>query len=141
MRIVFISFLLLPLCIVAQRIPHAQLVMQDNELKRSVDYSSSHVHYNPLLLNGKPLDYVAFTMFSRGSLQLIRETPESVKAIPILFHAYLRREREVIAKTDRPSYELDLNLLLPKAKPGDQLIIDPANDEDWKAKRILKLIL
>lgn len=26
------------------------------------------------------------------------------------------------------------------AQPGDQLIIDPEGKEDWRAKRILKLI-
>ena len=38
-------------------------------------------------------------------------------------------------------YEVEISKVLAFGQPGDQLIIDPASPEYWKAKRILKLVL
>ena len=36
--------------------------------------------------------------------------------------------------------KIEISKVLAFGKPGDQLIINPVHQEDWKAKKILKLI-
>jgi hypothetical protein len=126
------------------RIAKAQAVMLDNELQPSEAGQDAGFHDNPLLLDGKPFEWADFSISSKGMLTVVEGNPESPEAVKILFKIYLRRNGEIITegKSDinREVFEIEISEVLSVAKDGDQLIIAPVRECDWKAKRILKVI-
>jgi hypothetical protein len=65
--------------------------------------------------------------------------------VQIPFYVYLRRNGAIIKlpgeEAMKPQHvKVDISTILKHAAPGDQLIIEPVNKEDWQAKRILKLL-
>lgn len=132
-------------------------VMRDNELERNAIGQNTGIHCNPLLLDGQSLDYDTFTINSSGELTVIKGeysdfdqtapnyNPRSPEFIKIPFTVRLRRDGKILESEgmdflNREGYKIEISKVLAFGKPGDQLIINPANKEDWKAKRILKLI-
>ena len=72
--------------------------------------------------------------------------PESVESYEIPFSLHLRRNGEILdlknqGFSGREFYEIEISKILTYGKLGDQLIINPINDGDWKTKRILNLVL
>jgi hypothetical protein len=126
-----------------KKLDRAKEVMQDNEYT-STGYEQGNFYCNPLMLDGKPLDYNAFNVESEGELTVIKGAAITGKTTQVLFYAYLRRDRN---KVLIPGYErsnvsqtkIDISQILKYAKPGDQLVIEPVNKEDGPVKRILKL--
>ena len=99
---------------------------------------------NPLMLNGKPLDYSVFGVRTKGELTLAKAKTIAGQTIQIPFYVYLRRNGNKVlipgkVKPDAKQIKIELSQILEYAKPGDQLIIEPFNKEDGPAKRILKL--
>lgn len=126
-------------------IANAKEVMQDNEFDRNEAGLISNIFANPLLLNGQLLDYGKFDLSTTGILTVVRGNPEKPEATPIPFYVYIRRngvlvEGKKTPLSDKVIYKLDLKEIFLGCKPGDLLIIKPAKAEDWRAKRILKLI-
>ena len=124
----------------------AKEVMQNNEFERGEIRPAENIHCNPLLLDGHSLDYGAFTINSRGVLALITGEPESAGSAKIPFSIQLRRVGKIIEDQSmdflhRQLYGIEISTVLAFSRPGDQLIITPVNKVDWKAKRILKIIL
>ncbi|HZX73694.1 MAG TPA: hypothetical protein VFE57_04685 [Cyclobacteriaceae bacterium] len=121
----------------------AMQVQQNNELKGNTTGGASEFYCNPLVLNGKFLDYNKFTISSKGTLSVVKGNPNDVKAEKVPFRVMIRREGKLITVIDfsgKGLYEVEISKVLASAKAGDQLIIDPVNPKDWKAKRILKLL-
>ena len=124
----------------------AKEVMQENEFERNKIGQTDNIHCNPLLLNGQSLDYGHFTLKSTGELALIKGEPGSSKASKIPFVVRLRRNGNIVETKNmdflnKELYKIEISKVLAFGLPGDQLIINPANKVDWKAKRILKLVL
>jgi len=122
----------------------AKEVMQDNEYT-STGYERGNFYSNPLMLNGKPLDYGAFNVESKGELTVIKGAPLTSKTMQILFYVYLRRNGNKvlipgIEKCSIGQTKMDISEILQYAKPGDHLVIEPVNKEDGPVKRILKLL-
>jgi len=118
-------------------------VVLDNEYKRT-GYEQGVFLSNPLMLDGKPLEYSVFGVRSKGELTLAKATTITGQTIQIPFHVYLRRNGNKVfilskVKPDSKQTKIKLSKVLEYAKPGDQLIIEPVNKEDGPAKRILKL--
>jgi hypothetical protein len=147
---------------------HARDVMQNSEFELTTVAKESVIPSNPLVLNGETLDYSTFDLNSRGFLTLVKEVHETVavkstvvrasvtnampeKATtlvvmkPIPFSVSIRRNRVIVEDKkmnflNKKLYKVNLSDVFPFSKPGDVLIINPMNPEDWKAKRILKLL-
>lgn len=122
----------------------AKEVMQDNEYT-STGYEQGNFYSNPLLLNGKPLDYGAFNMKSKGELTVIKGAAITGKTTQVPFYVYLRRNgnKVLISGNERCSIgqtKMDISEILQHAKPGDQLVIEAVKKEDGPVKRILKLL-
>lgn len=122
-----------------------QEVKQNNEFLRTNNGEGTLFHANPLLVNGGSLDYGAFDLNSTGVLSVVQGEPESKDAKPIPFYVSIRRNGQIIADKKMPFlnktlYKIDLSDIFLFSKPGDMLIINPARSEDWRAKRILKLL-
>ena len=120
-------------------------VMQDNEFDKNQAGQYVYFHTNPLVLNGKQLDYGDFDLNSRGFLTVVKGKPETPEAEPISFYVYLRRDGKIIEDkkmlfANKSLKKINLSEIFPFAKQGDLLIIQPVGAEDWRAKRILKLI-
>jgi hypothetical protein len=126
------------------KMERAQEVMQDNELEIGVE-SIGSFFCNPLQLNGYSLDYGKFNIAAKGKLTLIKGNAVTGMPMLIPFYIYLRRDGKILGPQSdkalkKKLWQIDLPPLLMYAEPGDQLIIEPVNKEDWQAKRILKLL-
>jgi hypothetical protein len=122
----------------------AKEVMQDNEWVVCAE-TVGNFFINPLLLDGQPLDYRAFSLKSKGELTLIKGAAITGNTVQIPFYVYLRRNGTIIKLHDEealsPRYlKIDMSTITKFALPDDLLIIEPVNKEDWQAKRILKLL-
>ncbi len=97
---------------------------------------------NPLMLDGVAFSYHEFTLESKGELKLIKEGSKSGKTVEIPFYLYLRRNGMLVA---HPCGEgvifsrIEISTIMKIAQNGDELIVEPANKEDWPAKRIVKI--
>lgn len=123
----------------------AKEVTQDNELEYHTQ-SVGTFFSNPLQLNGIELDYSKFNIGTEGELTLIKGNAVTGRATPIPFYIYLRRDGKILElpvekALKKKLWKIDLHAILKHAEPGDQLIIKPANNEDWQAKRILKVLV
>lgn len=122
----------------------AKEVIQDNEYT-STGYERGIFLCNPLLLNGKPLDYGEFSLKSKGDLTVSKGTAIPGQTTRVPFYVYLRRDgnKVVIPGKERPDpnqIKIDISEILRHAAPGDQLVIEAVKKEDGPVKRILKLL-
>ncbi len=117
-------------------------IRQDNEFDRNEAGKHTNIHVNCLLLNATPMDIAFFSTKSWGILSVVQGKPGSGSEIPIPFRVYLRRNGQILHNPlyKNPLYEVSISKVLCLAQVGDVLIVDPVNEEDYKAKRILKLI-
>ncbi|NBB19884.1 hypothetical protein GVN20_11030 [Runella sp. CRIBMP] len=103
----------------------------------------NYFYGNPLVLNGKPLDYQTFWKGSKGLLALVKGNPNSADATRVPFKIYLKHEGQVVNKglssDSRELYEVEVAHVLALARFGDELVIEPALKSDIKAKRVIKL--
>jgi beta-lactamase regulating signal transducer with metallopeptidase domain len=102
-------------------------------------------HCSPLLIDGRPVDWTRFTVETHGTLTLVHGDPVSAAATRIGFRVSLRRDGKIVdepkaALLKRALLEADLGKVLAFARPGDQLIVDPVDSSDWRAKRIIDII-
>ena len=122
----------------------AERVKQDNEYT-STGHEQGNFYDNPLLLNGKPLDYSFFGLGSRGELAVIKGAAATGKPTNVPFYVYLRRDGLKVAipgkeRPDPAQISVDISEVLKYAEPGDQLVIEPVRKEDGAAKRILNIL-
>jgi hypothetical protein len=97
---------------------------------------------NSLLLDDLPFDYNAFTLESKGELKLIKGELKSGKTVEIPFYLRLRRNGTLVplmCGEDVILFKAEISAILKIAQNGDELIVEPANKEDWPAKRIVKI--
>ncbi len=123
----------------------AEEVKQDSEFEPNIFGVRTDIPDNPLLINGKTLDYNNFMIGSKGELTVVKGKPETSKATPIAFYVQIRRDGVILEDSKMPFlhkqlYKIDLSKIFPFCKDGDRLIIKPVKLENWKAKRILKLV-
>jgi len=122
----------------------AKEVIQDNEYA-GTGYEKGFFYCNPLMLNGKPMDYNAFNVKSKGELTVVKGSAITGSTTQVPFYVYLRRDGNKVLipgneKCSTSKTKMDLTKILQHAKPGDQLVIEPANRADGPVKRILKLL-
>ena len=122
----------------------AKEVMQDNEYTIT-GYEEGIFLCNPLMLDGKPLDYGEFTLTSKGELTVIKEAATTGQTTQIPFYVYLKRNGNKVLipgkeRSDPKQIKIDISEILRHAEPGDHLVIEAINKEDGSVKRILKLL-
>lgn len=97
---------------------------------------------NPLMLDGEEFDYLAFGLESKGELKLVKGDAKSDTMVEIPFYLHLRRNgvRVPLPCGEGVAFsKVDISAVLKVAQNGDELIVEPANKEDWPAKRIVKI--
>jgi hypothetical protein len=97
---------------------------------------------NSLMLDDQAFDYFAFTLESKGELKLIKGELKSGKTVEIPFYLHLRRNGMLVPLACGENViflKAEISAVLKAAQDGDELIIEPANKEDWPAKRIVKI--
>jgi hypothetical protein len=127
------------------RLTHAQEVMQDSELSRNDMGKDANFSANPLQINGKMLDYNTFDLSTRGMLTVVKGNPNSKEAQAVPFSISIRRKGKILtdkkmAFLNKTFYKIDLSDIFKFSEHGDILIVNPTRTEDWKAKRLLKLL-
>jgi hypothetical protein len=127
------------------RLTHAQEVMQDNELSRNEMGQDANFYENPLQINGRVLDYNTFDLSTRGILTVVKGNSNSKEAQSIPFSISIRRKGKILidkkmAFLNKTFYKIDLSDIFKFSEHGDILIVNPIRTEDWKAKRLLKLL-
>ena len=123
---------------------NAKKVMQDNEIERNNNGQESVIPSNPLMLDGKKLDYGSFSLMSKGVLNLVKSEPVTGGVTAIPFYVSIRRDGKILAHkkmrfANKSLEKINLSEILSFAKEGDVLIIKPVRAEDFLAKRILRL--
>jgi hypothetical protein len=124
---------------VKSKADRAKDVMQNSEFEQTGSLSNGcNVWGNPLLLDGKTLDYGTFALESKGILSVEKS------AMPIPFTIAIRRNGKMIEDKkmlflNKSLYKVNVSDIFPHCKQGDMLIIKPVRPEDWQMKRILKL--
>ena len=126
------------------KLERAKEVMQDNEYTIT-GYEKGTFLGNPLMLNGKPLDYGEFNLQSQGELTVSKGADITGQTTQIPFYVYLRRNGNKILipgkeRSDPNQIKIDISEILRHAAPGDHLVIEAVNKEDGHVKRILKLL-
>jgi hypothetical protein len=126
------------------KLERAKEVKQDNEYS-STGFEKGNFFSNPLVLNGKPLDYSEFSLRSTGELTLIKGSVITGDTTQVPFYVYLRRNGTKILipgkeKADPKQIKVDISEVFKHAEPGDHLIVEAVRKEDGPVKRILKLI-
>lgn len=127
-----------------QNLARANEVMQNNEYT-STGYEKGNFYCNPLMLNGKPIDYNVFNLESKGELTVIKGAAITGNTTQVPFYVYLRRDGSKVfipdyGKSDLHQTKIDISEILIYAAPGDQLVIEAVKKEDGSVKRILKLV-
>ena len=122
----------------------AKEVMQDNEFA-STGYEKGIFFSNPLMLNGKPLEYSEFNLKSKGELTVSKGAAITGETVQIPFYVYLRRNGNKVLipgkeRCDSKQIKIDISEILKHAEPGDHLVIEAVKEEDGPVKRILKLL-
>ena len=123
----------------------ANEVLQNNEFERNEGGQESVIPSNPLLLDGKKVDFSRFSLQSTGLLTVVKSIPVTGEVLPISFYVSLRRNGKLLDDkkmrfTNKPLDKIELAEIFAFAKEGDMLILTPVKKEDCMAKRILKLI-
>lgn len=122
----------------------AKEVMQENEYATTGDEVGIFL-CNPLMLDGKPLDYGEFSLTSTGQLTVIKGASITGQTTEIPFYVYLRRNGNKVLIPGREGSEpkqikVDITEILRHSERGDQLVIEAVEKEDGSVKRILKLL-
>ncbi len=122
----------------------AKEVVRHNEYIRT-GYEKGIFFSNPLLLNGKPLDFNEFTIGSIGELTVIKGATITGKTTQVPFYVYLRRNgfKVLIPGRGLPEpkqLKISIMEILKHAEQGDHLVIEAVNKEDGPVKTILKLL-
>ena len=118
---------------------------QDNELQRNVVGQTENFHCNPFLLDGQPLDYDTFNINSTGELIMVNGDPKNPNSERVPFSVQLRKNGSYLQIPDLRNYlvqsvfSLEVSKVLADANSGDLLVITPTRQQDWKAKRIIKI--
>lgn len=124
----------------------AEAVMgnSDAEFERNEEGKNTSIYANPVLLNGQPLDYSKFSLKSQGLLTLMKGNPTSVEAVKIPFRLYLRRNGMIVYEKKSGANkltEVEISDILALSKPGDQIILNPTEKANFKAKRVINVLL
>lgn len=121
----------------------AVMANENPELERNDEGRETPIYANPILLNGQPLDYSTFSIKSKGTLTLMKGKPTSSEAVKIPFRVYLRRNGMIVYEKKSVSKltQIEISEVLALSKAGDQIIINPTEKADYKAKRIINVML
>lgn len=115
---------------------------------QSTAQNSPNFYANPLLVNGIPLNYETFSLYSRGSLALVEGDPGTSAYKPVQFRVMLRRAgiliRQWPASVTASITSVQLEELWPFARFGDELIVEPTGkltepQPNSRGKRVIKL--
>ncbi|PWK27281.1 hypothetical protein LV89_01594 [Arcicella aurantiaca] len=99
--------------------------------------------YNPLLIDGQPINYEQFSLSSKGVITMITENTKGNGTMTIPFKVYLRRDNKIVylggsASTNTLS-EIEISKVLKFANLGDELVIEPVDKKFQTSGRVFFL--
>jgi hypothetical protein len=104
------------------------LIQRDNEFERNEAGKEEPFYVNPLMINGKPLDYNHFNLRSSGIMTVVRRNSSSEENRPIPFAISLRRNGQRINPVSESIFQkvllfVEISEVFKHAKMNDELII------------------
>ncbi|WP_221393962.1 hypothetical protein [Dyadobacter sp. NIV53] len=103
--------------------------------------TADNFYPNPLLLNGKSVEFSIFSLVNTGKISLVKGNPDSELKTKIPFYIYIKRSGKIV---DAYSYahnnavtEFEMAEILKFAQVGDQIFIDPAGKNEQVGRRII----
>lgn len=102
---------------------------------------ATRVYWNPLTLNGRPIDLSSFSVLSRGVLSIVEIDAAEGKPVKVPFRVYVRRAGEIVCgQTDGEGVlEVNIQPMLAMARPGDELVIERVRPADSAMRQIIRL--
>ncbi|MCF0060984.1 hypothetical protein MUK70_17240 [Dyadobacter chenwenxiniae] len=98
-------------------------------------------YWNPVLLNGRSVSPAELAAARGGKLSLVKLDPKSSRVTKVPFLIYLKRGGKIVDGNayahKNPVLEGDIYEVLKAARSGDQLIIDPVNNENQIGRRVI----
>jgi hypothetical protein len=98
---------------------------------------------NPLLINGKPMNYSNFSLYSSGVLKMITSNVKDSNALKISFKIYLKRNDKILqigaSSNQKVRQAIEVTEILKLAIEGDELIIEPADKQYQIATQVIYL--
>ena len=98
-------------------------------------------YWNPVLLNGRSVSPAQLAAASAGKLSLVKFSPKSNSVTKVPFTIYLRRGGMIVNASayehNNAVLEGDIYEILKPAKAGDQLIIDPVDQDGQIGRRVI----
>lgn len=92
--------------------------------------SNGGFYTNPYLLNGKAFNFEQLSSLNTGKLSIVQMHQESAQKTQIPFYAYIRRNGKIINADSYTNNHavlvVEISEILKSARPGDELVIDPA---------------
>ena len=97
-------------------------------------------YLNPLLLNGKSVDFSIFSMVNTGMISLAGN-PDSESKTKIPFYISIKRSGKIVEAYSNIHHHavLEVNMaeILKYAQVGDQIVIDPAEMKGQIGRKII----
>ncbi len=105
----------------------------------------ANMYWNPVTVNGHPIDYGAFSIHTQGVLAMIEGDLRSSKHKKVPFRVSIRRSGKIIRQWPSGNaadhYSLQLQTLMPFVRYGDELVVEPiGHDGQWR-KQIIRVAI
>lgn len=105
----------------------------------------ANLYWNPVTVNGHPIDAGAFSINTRGVLALVDGDLRSTNHKQVPFRVFIRRSGKIVkqwpAGNASDHYALQLQTLMPFVRFGDELVLEPVGVDGKWSRRIIRVAL
>lgn len=116
-------------------------------LKPATAQLQANMYWNPVTVNGHPIDYGAFSIHTQGVMALVQGDLRSPRHKKVPFRVSIRRDGKIVrqwpAGNAANHYALQLNTLMPFVRFGDELVVEPVgagSNSRWD-KQIIRVAI
>lgn len=119
------------------------LLLAGRMIRPADAHSAAPLYDDAVTLNGRPVDYFTFSLHTRGSIGLRESNLVSEHQRSVPFRLYLRRKgtivRQVRSAETGDNFAVPLDTVMPFARYGDELVLEPIRSADMRSKRTIRL--
>ena len=105
----------------------------------------ANMYWNPVTVNGQPINYQAFSIHTRGVLALVQGDLRSPQHKQVPFRVSIRRSGKIVRQWPSGDatkhYSLQLQTMMPFVCFGDELVVEPAGPDGQWGKQIIRVAI
>jgi len=106
----------------------------------------ANMYWNPVTVNGRPVDYGAFSIHTQGVMAMVEGDLRSANHKQVPFRVSIRRNGKIVRQwpsgNAKDHYSLQLQTLMPFVRFGDELVVEPVGpDGQWGVQVIRVAIM